>query len=149
MSYLREYEPLTLFDHLNRQWLRPDRFLPANFDDEDSNVFTSKWAPAVDIKEEGNRFVVQADVPGVPAEEIEVTMHNGTLTIKGERPSKEKHEKDGYKRVERTCGSFYRRFSLPDSAVSDNILAKSNDGVLELFIPKQEKVKVKKITVKS
>ena len=149
MSLLREYEPLTFVDPLNRQWLRPDRFLPTNFDDEDSNIFTSKWVPAVDIREDDNRFVVQADVPGVPAEAIEVTMHNGTLTIKGERMSKQKHEKDGYKRVERTHGSFYRRFSLPDSAASDNIQAKSNNGVLELFIPKQEKVKAKKITVRS
>ena len=72
-------------------------------------------------------------------------MHNGTLTIKGDRVSKHKHEKDGYGRVERTHGSFYRRFSLPDSAASDNIQARSNNGVLELFIPRQEQVKAKKM----
>ena len=72
-------------------------------------------------------------------------MHNGTPTIKGDRVSKHKHEKGGYRRVGRTHGSFYRRFSLPDSAASDNIQARSNNGVLELFIPRQEQVKAKKM----
>jgi len=118
--------------------------------DDDSNVVTSRWMPAVDIKEEGERFVICADVPGVDPKNIDVTMENGMLTIKGERKLETKEEGDnGYRRVERLHGSFYRRFSLPDTADADKISAKGKNGVLEVVIPKKEAVQPKRITVAS
>jgi len=112
-----------------------------------SNIVTSNWTPAVDIKEEEQRFVLQADIPGVDPKDIDVTMDNGVLTIKGERKHESEEEANGYKRVERSYGSFYRRFSLPDSADAEGITAKGKDGVLEVVIPKLEKVQPRKITV--
>ena len=76
-------------------------------------------------------------------------MEDGVLTIKGEKKSEAITEKDGYKRVERTYGSFHRRFSLPDTANSEEISAKSKNGVLEIIIPKRESVQPKKIAVRS
>ncbi len=76
-------------------------------------------------------------------------MEEGVLTIKGEKKTEAETEKEGYKRVERTYGSFYRRFSLPDSANPDAISALSKHGVLELTIPKRESVQPKKINVSS
>ena len=70
------------------------------------------------------------------------------LTIKGERESEKKEEREGYKRIERQRGTFYRRFSLPDTANADKIGAKSKNGVLEIIIPKQEKAQPRKIEVK-
>ncbi|MCO6427753.1 Hsp20/alpha crystallin family protein [Nitrosomonas communis] len=110
---------------------------------------TAEWVPAVDIKEEPNKFVLLADLPGVRPEEIDVSMENGVLTIKGEKKTEAKTEKEGYKRVERTYGSFYRRFSLPDTANPDAISAVSKYGVLEIVIPKRESVQPKKINVAS
>ena len=69
------------------------------------------------------------------------------LTVKGKKESEAKTEKEGYKRVERTFGSFYRRFSLPDSANDEAINAKCKHGVLEIIIPKREAVKPKRISV--
>ena len=80
-----------------------------------SSIVTSNWSPAVDIKEEDERFVLKADVPGVAPKDIEVTMEDGVLTIKGERKHESEKESNGYKRVERSYGSFYRRFSLPEA----------------------------------
>ena len=81
--------------------------------------------PAVDIREDAERFVIAADVPGVDPEDIELTMENGVLTIKGERTLEAKDEGDnGYRRVERVYGSFYRRFTLPDTADAEAISAK-------------------------
>ena len=118
--------------------------------DDDSNVVTSRWIPAVDIKEEGERFVICADVPGVDPKNIDVTMESGMLTIKGERKLETKEEGDnGYRRVERLYGSFYRRFSLPDTADAEKISAKGKNGVLEVVIPKKETVQPKRITVAS
>ena len=115
----------------------------------EGSTSTAEWAPAVDIKEEKDKFVIHADIPGVKPEDIDISMENGVLTIKGEKKTEAKTEKEGYKRVERTYGSFYRRFSLPDSANSDAISAVSKNGVLELTIPKKDIVQPKKISVTS
>lgn len=108
----------------------------------------SDWMPAVDIREEKDRFVLHADVPGVDPKDIEITMENGTLTVRGERTSESKDERNGYRRVERVAGQFFRRFVLPDSADADAISAQSKNGVLEVVIPKQEKVQPRRIQVK-
>ena len=124
-----------------------NRFFNVELDDEDSTIATSAWTPAVDIAEKDDHFLIKADVPGVDPKEIDVSMESGVLTMKGERESEVKEEKDGYTRVERSHGSFYRRFSLPETADSDNITAKTSKGVLEIKVGKKETSKPKKITV--
>jgi len=125
-------------DRLGSQW----------FDDE-SNVATSVWSPAVDIKEDVDHFELSADIPGVDPKDIEITMENGVLTIKGARHAERTDEQKNYTRTERVYGSFYRRFSLPSSAEADKIEATSKDGVLKVVIPKHEQAKPRQITVKS
>jgi HSP20 family protein len=147
---LVNYEPWSLLDRLQQQ-LNQSGYANKTLADNDSdysNVVTSRWSPAVDIKEEADRFLITADLPGVDPKNIEITMDNGVLTIKGERQSEAREEKEGYKRVERASGSFYRRFSLPDTADADRIEAKGKDGVLEVTLPKHEKVRPRKIEVK-
>lgn len=120
----------------------------ANLDETDqSNVVTSQWAPRVDIKEEDNRFVIIADVPGVDPKDIEVSMDKGILSIRGERVSESKDESDRYTRVERSRGLFYRRFALPDSANPDGIKATGKHGVLEISIPKRPETTPRRITI--
>ena len=116
--------------------------------DDSSRVVTSHWAPAVDIREENERFVLTADIPGVGPKDIEITMDDGVLTVKGERNFEKRDEDAGYSRVERRQGTFYRRFSLPDTADADNISANGNNGVLEIAIPKLAKVQPRRIPVK-
>ena len=106
--------------------------------DESATIATSEWVPAVDIKEEDSQFLVVADIPGVAPEDIEVKIENGTLSIKGERSEEHKEEKEGYQRIERSCGTFHRRFTLPETADPEGITAKSNNGSLEVVIPKRE-----------
>lgn len=143
------YEPWSLLNQLHNeidQLFTPSR---RRLGEDNANVATSDWAPAVDIKEEPERFVIHADIPGVDPKDIDVHMEDGILTIKGERQSENKEEREGYKRVERVRGSFYRRFSLPDTANAEAISAKCQHGVLELVIPKQEKVQPRRIQVNS
>jgi len=113
-----------------------------------SNVVTAQWAPAVDIKEEPERFLLYVDVPGVKPEDIEVTMEKGVLTIRGERHV-EKKEGEGtpFQRVERMHGTFYRRFSLPDSADAEGIEAHGEHGVLHISIPKHVRGQARRINV--
>jgi HSP20 family protein len=116
--------------------------------DDSSQVVTGLWSPAVDIKEEEDRFVLHADVPGVDPKAIDITMENGVLTIKGERREEKTEKREQYSRTERVYGAFYRRFALPNSAEADEISASSRNGVLEVVIPKQEKAKARQIEVR-
>ncbi len=141
---ITRYEPWSLLHQLHREL---DRAREGT--NGDGSTATAEWAPAVDIKEEADKFVLQADLPGVKPEEIDISMEEGVLTFRGEKKTEANTEKEGYKRVERTYGSFYRRFSLPDTANPDAISAKSNHGVLEIVIPKREAVQPKKINVTS
>ncbi len=141
MSLVR-YDPWSLLDQLRREMDRyPER------GEEGHLSSASDWVPAVDIKEEKDGFVIKADLPGVDPNAIEIHAENGMLSIKGERESEKKEEREGYKRVERAYGSFFRRFTLPDTADTDKITAKSANGVLEVRIPKHEKLQPRKIKV--
>lgn len=114
---------------------------------ESSSVATSDWVPVVDIREDQDKFVLHADLPGVKREDIDVTMEEGVLSIRGERRLQEAREEGEYKRIERAHGTFYRRFSLPDTADPDKISARCNEGVLEVEIPKRETVKPRRIEI--
>ena len=148
MSLVR-YEPWSLLNQLHGEIDRLFDNRIGKYPEGNGEVAASDWVPAVDIKEEDNAYVIHADVPGVDPKDIEVHMENGVLTIRGERKSETKEERENYKRVERVRGSFFRRFSLPDTADAEAISAKSRDGVLEIVIPKQEKVQPKRIQVES
>ena len=128
-----------------------DRFLGGNLFGEgsadDSSVVTSQWVPRVDVKEEKDRFVLYADLPGIDPDDIEVSMDKGILTIKGERGSESTQETDRFSRIERSYGSFHRRFALPDSADPDGIQAHGRNGVLEIVIPKRPESSPRRIQV--
>ena len=144
---LTRYEPWSAMRQLQNEMSRVFDNAVAGAEDG-SNVVTSRWTPAVDIREDAERFVIAADVPGVDPEDIEVTMENGVLTIKGERTLEAKDEGDnGYRRVERVYGSFYRRFTLPDTADAEAISANGRHGVLEVVIPKRAALQPKRIAV--
>ena len=142
MATITRYEPWGLLNQLQNELQRAHEGEAG-----EGSIATAEWAPAVDIKEETERFVLHADIPGVKPEDIDVSMEEGVLTVKGEKNTEATIDKEGYKRVERNYGTFYRRFSLPDTADSESISAKSKDGVLEIIIPKKEAVKPKKIAV--
>lgn len=137
MSLIR-YEPFGLLTQLQRELTRAE-----------GSTATAEWSPSVDIREEPDKFVIHADVPGVNPDDIDIHMENGQLTIKGEKKAEETTEEKNYKRIERTYGSFYRRFGLPDSAQADQITAKCKNGVLEIVIPKRESEQPRKIKVTS
>jgi HSP20 family protein len=124
-----------------------DRFLnPADNADE-SAVVTSQWVPRVDIKEEADRFLILADLPGVAPQDVEVLMDKGILSIKGERKTETVEQSERFSRIERRYGSFHRRFALPDTADADGITATGHNGVLEISIPKRPESTPRRIQV--
>lgn len=107
----------------------------------------SDWVPPIDIKEGEDAYEVSAEVPGVDPKHIDVSLEDGVLTVKGERKTESQDESFGYARTERAYGSFFRRFTLPDTADAENISARTEHGVLRLHVPKKEKALPKKISV--
>jgi HSP20 family protein len=144
---ITRYEPWVLVNRLSRDLERIFNAPGEGVDDSRSSVV--EWLPAVDIKEEDKQFVLHADLPGVEAKDIEITMEKGQLTIRGRRDTESREDKNGYRRVERVSGEFFRRFSLPDTADAQAIKAKVVNGVLEVVIPKQEAVLPRRINVAS
>lgn len=146
---MTRFEPWSLFDVMQRDLDRMagHRLRVVGHDDKDHSV--ADWAPAVDIIEEKDRFVLKADVPGVKPEDIDVNMENGVLSVSGQRHEESTEQADGIKRIERLSGRFYRRFTLPEAADADGISAKCANGILEVVIPKQPAVQARRITVEA
>jgi len=151
---ISKFEPWTLINGLHRDLdnIAAARFggyrPPAGQTDDDSHS-VADWMPAVDVIEEKDRFVLRADVPGVKPEDIDVNMENGMLTVSGQRVEEKNDAIEGMRRVERSSGRFYRRFSLPDTANAEEISAKSSNGILEVVIPKQPQVQARRIAVQT
>lgn len=137
------YEPWNLLSQLQRELERKHELGGS----AEGAASTSEWAPAVDIKEEAERYVLLADLPGVNPSAINVSMENGILTLSGEKETEARTQREGYKRIERHYGSFHRRFSLPDTVDAEGISARCANGVLEIVIPKKSLVQPKKIVV--
>ena len=129
------YRPIAPFGGLHRNLSRifDDRFFPVS---EATSYDSTDWVPRVDIREEENAFVVHADVPGVDAKDIDVTLDKNILTIRGARNSATETNEDGYTRKERFTGNFVRQFTLPETADGERITARTTNGVLTIEIPK-------------
>ena len=145
MSYL--VSPFNRFGTLNRELSRFfDNRLPfagAVLQDEFDE---GHWSPSVDITENAENIRVVADVPGVDPASMEINLHNGVLTMRGERSTENEVKEGDFTRRERIHGTFVRQFHLPDSADEETVSAKSVNGVLEIVIPKAKRAKP--ITVK-
>jgi HSP20 family protein len=107
------------------------------------------WTPAVDVREDDDNFLVSAELPGMTKDDIHVEVQNNTLSIKGERKFEKKQETENYHFIERSYGSFYRSFTLPQNVNPDKIDAEYKDGILHIKLPKREEVKPKAIAVKA
>jgi len=107
-----------------------------------------QWLPAIDIREEEDKFLISADLPGVDPKNISISLENNVLTLKGKREEEHEEKKGSFYRMERMQGQFYRQFTLSTAVDNKHISAKSKQGVLEVIIPKIEKTEVKKIEVK-
>lgn len=109
---------------------------------------TSVYAPAVDIAEQENEFVVKVELPGVAKEDVKVSLESNILTIKGEKKQEKEEKNKNFHRVERSYGSFQRSFTLPSSVKSEKIDAVFANGILSISLPKVEEAKPKQIEVK-
>ena len=125
-----------------------DRLFEAPFGDLTAgSQLLSGWTPALDMYEDKDNVFVKAELPGMKREGIEVSLHEGTLSISGERKGESKHEKADVYRAERFFGRFQRAVTLPVPVAADKVKAQYKDGILTVTLPKAEEAKPKAITV--
>jgi len=143
---LVRFEPWSIADLVQRDL---NRFETRGSGRSGPETPASEWAPAVDVVEEKDRFLLWADVPGVSRSDIDVSMEDGVLTIAGERHTDKHDEATGVRRFERASGRFHRRFTLPETADAEGIAARSANGILEVTIPKLPEVQPRRVTVEA
>ncbi len=113
----------------------------------DVGLFSNDWMPSVDVFDSDNEVLVKADIPGLKKDEMDISVNDDLLTIKGEKKMESKVNEESYYKSERFYGSFSRTIHLPSAVEEDNVKATYKDGVLELHLPKKEKAKTKRISV--
>ena len=106
------------------------------------------FRPAVDIYEDDGHITINAELPGMKPEDVDVDVHEGILTLRGERKLENEEKREGYHRIERSYGTFSRSFSLPEGVDPDKCEANMKEGVLTVRLPKKPLPQPKKISVK-
>jgi HSP20 family protein len=147
MSIIR-YDPFrdlrTLQEEVNRLFTGN---LARAFDDE--GIARGAWNPNVDIYENKDQIVLEAELPGMKREDFDLSVENNVISLRGERKFEKKDESDNYHRVERAYGSFLRSFTLPNTVTAEGATAEYNEGVLRVVLPKREETKARRIEIKS
>src|SRR6266540_4149036 len=105
------------------------------------------WNPSVDIYENKDQIVLEAELPGMNREDFELSVENNVIVLRGERQFEKKDEADNYHRVERSYGSFTRSFTLPQTVSAEGATAEYRNGVLRVTLPKREEAKSRRIEI--
>lgn len=146
MSIVR-YDPFrdmrTLQEEVNRLF---STNLTRAFGDE--GIGRGAWAPSVDIYENKDQIVLEAELPGMKQDEFDLSIENNVITLRGERKFEKTDETDNYHRVERSYGSFTRSFTLPQTVSAEGATAEYTNGVLRVTLPKREETKARRIEIK-
>jgi HSP20 family protein len=117
------------------------------FDDE--GIARGSWNPNVDIYENKDQIVLEAELPGMSREDFDLSVENNIITLRGERHFEKKDDTDNYHRVERAYGSFTRSFTLPNTVSGEGAVADYRNGVLRVVLPKREETRARRIEIKS
>jgi len=117
-----------------------------SFDDE--GIARGSWSPSVDIYENKEQIVLEAELPGMNREDFDLSVENNVITLRGERRFEKKDDADNYHRVERAYGSFTRSFTLPNTVTAEGANADYRNGVLRVTLPKREETKARRIEIK-
>ncbi|HKY29685.1 MAG TPA: Hsp20/alpha crystallin family protein [Pyrinomonadaceae bacterium] len=113
----------------------------------DEGIGRGAWNPSVDIYENKDHIVLEAELPGMTRDDFELTVENNVITLRGERQFEKKDETDNYHRVERSYGSFTRSFTLPQTVSAEGANAEYRNGVLRVTLPKREETKARRIEI--
>jgi HSP20 family protein len=143
---LRELAPFREFERVRRQMDRLwDSFLEGGLRRRSEE---GEWLPSLDVAETKSELVVKAEAPGMDPKDIDISLSDGVLTIKGEKRQEKEEKEADYHLIERSYGSFTRSVQLPREVQSDKISASYKNGILKITLPKSEEAKKKEIKIK-
>ena len=145
MTFLTKFERWDPFDELTTLRNRMDRLWSRMTTEGEAGE--ADWSPTSDIIETKDEIVIKAELPGIDEKNVDVQIEGGVLTIKGERNAEQETEEKGYRRIERSYGSFLRAFTLPANVEPEKISAAFTNGLLEVHLPKKEGAKPQTIKV--
>jgi len=139
------HRPFDLLDDFNRAYSNLIR--SPHLRTERDVLAAGDWMPPADIREDGGRYLISMDVPGINRDQIDITVHQGVLTVKGKRDTESKKDEHHMLRIERVSGRFIRQFHLPAAIDADAVTASVDNGVLIICLPKAEESTPKRVTV--
>ena len=149
LTVWRPFRELTPFGDFERMRRGMDRLWDSFFERGSlRGEEGGEWLPSLDVAETKNEMVVKAEVPGLDPKDIDISLSDGLLTIKGEKKQEREEKEENYHLVERSYGSFARSIRLPNEVQSDKINASYKNGVLKIVLPKSEEAKKKEIKIK-
>ena len=144
-----EIAPWKPFRELERMRREMDRLWDTFFERRPARgEEVSEWLPTLDVSETKNDYVVKVELPGMDSKDIDISLTNDVLTIKGEKRQEKEEKDENYHLIERSYGSFTRSVRLPSQVQSDKINATFKNGVLKVTLPKTEEAKKKEIKIK-
>jgi HSP20 family protein len=144
----RRWEPVRELDSLQQEFSRVfGSFFDSLAGRPVNGAALRRWVPATDLVEHDDQYVLRSDLPGVNDGDVKVELEDNVLTISGQRRSEHEQRKDGYRRVERSFGSFSRSLTLPEGVDPEQIHASFERGVLEVTIPKPEQRKPHRVAI--
>ncbi len=146
---LAAWEPVREMENMERQFENMFRqpFFPTL---QQWSLWQGKWMPAIDVIEKNDKLLITAELPGIKAEDIDISFADGTLSIKGEKKTEKEAKGEAWYRAERSYGSFLRSIDLPSGIDANKINAEFENGVLEITVPKTTPAAhaAKKVTIK-
>ncbi len=147
MTWMIKRDPFSELRNLQDDFNRIFSSAAPRFFGNEEGLLGGAWAPGVDIYEDQNAIVLEADLPGLKPGDFNLSIENYKLTLTGERKFEREKKSDNWHRVERSYGSFTRAFSLPSTVNVEGVNAEFKDGVLRVTLPKREEVKARQIQV--
>jgi HSP20 family protein len=148
--HLEEFNmAITRWDPFREVVVLQNRFntLFRDLNEGEGTLTTASFIPAVDVYEDEKKVVLKLEVPGIEEKDLDVSVENHTLTVKGERKFEKEETEENFNRIERRYGSFYRAFTLPSTVDTENVAASYNAGVLKLELKKKPEAQPKQIKV--
>jgi HSP20 family protein len=141
--------PITRWDPFREVVTMQNRLnsLFRDMNDGDSPLTTAAFVPAVDIYEDDKKVMLKLEVPGIEEKDLDVSVKNNTLTVKGERKFESEEKEENFHRIERRYGNFFRAFTLPSTVDTEHVQAKYNAGVLKLELLKKPEAQPKQIKI--
>ena len=144
---LTKWDPFRELEEVSNRLNQLFHRTPSRTEPDGGMLAMADWSPTVDITETDSAYVIKGEIPGVSKNDVKVSIENGMISLRGERKQEKEEKNKKFHRIERSYGSFFRSFQLPDDVDETKVKAEFKDGMINVILPKSAKSKAKSINV--